>query len=193
MRIPAITIIGPPGAGKGTQSRLLAAYRNIKHISTGDAFRAQKDSPLAQQYAQTLRSGTFFPDEVAMRLIGQEIADRGYTSSDLVVVDGAPRTTAQVSLLDQIVDVRHVISLDSNDQELFAQRVWDRNERDYDRVPESVRTRLEDYVNKTRPVLATYRRSGRTVSSVNPDQSIPAVHAEIVRALKTNPQLVEWF
>lgn len=72
MRFPAVVIIGPPGAGKGTQSSLLAReFSGVGHISTGEALCKQANSPLGLQHAQTLARGDFFPDDVAMQLVRQ--------------------------------------------------------------------------------------------------------------------------
>jgi adenylate kinase len=97
-----IVLMGAPGAGKGTQARLLQERMSLPQISTGDIFRAlaQSDTPLANEVREIQQSGRLIPDEVVIRVV-EERTDRddckfGY------VLDGYPRTTVQAEMLEQL-------------------------------------------------------------------------------------------
>ena len=95
-----IVLMGAPGAGKGTQARLLQERRGLPQISTGDMFRAllKTETPLAGELRPILSAGTLVPDELTMRIVRERTAQgdcrNGY------VLDGFPRTTAQAGMLE---------------------------------------------------------------------------------------------
>ena len=97
-----IVLMGAPGAGKGTQARLLQERRGLPQISTGDMFRAMKqaDTPLGEQLRGILASGALVPDELTIQIVeertGQPDCRDGY------VLDGFPRTTAQAEMLERL-------------------------------------------------------------------------------------------
>jgi len=95
-----IVLMGAPGAGKGTQARLLQEHLNLPQISTGDIFRALKDSqsPLAQEVREIMNKGQLVPDELTIKLVrertSQDDCRFGY------ILDGFPRTPAQAASLE---------------------------------------------------------------------------------------------
>lgn len=97
-----IVLMGAPGAGKGTQARLLRERMSLPQISTGDIFRAlgQSDSPLANEVRVIQQSGKLIPDNVVIRVVeertGTDDCKHGY------VLDGYPRTTVQAEMLEQL-------------------------------------------------------------------------------------------
>jgi len=97
-----IVLMGAPGAGKGTQARLLEERHGLPQISTGDMFRALKnaDTPLAREVQEIMAAGKFVPDEVTIRMVqdrtSQEDCRNGY------ILDGFPRTTAQAEKLEDL-------------------------------------------------------------------------------------------
>jgi adenylate kinase len=97
-----IVLMGAPGAGKGTQARLLQERLHLPQISTGDIFRALKtaDTPLAQEVRDLMERGRLVPDEVTIRVVRERTAKpdckNGY------ILDGFPRTTAQAANLDKL-------------------------------------------------------------------------------------------
>src|SRR5262245_23182522 len=97
-----IVLMGAPGAGKGTQARLLHERLQLPQISTGDIFRALKNAqtPVAQEVRQLMEAGQLVPDELTIRLVRerteQEDCKRGY------ILDGFPRTPAQAASLDKL-------------------------------------------------------------------------------------------
>src|SRR5437879_8889736 len=96
-----IVMLGCPGAGKGTQAKIVAEKYGLKHIATGDLFRAEiaAKTPLGETVADYLRNGTLVPDEVVVKMVASKLdntaAGGGY------VLDGFPRTLEQAQDLDQ--------------------------------------------------------------------------------------------
>jgi adenylate kinase len=97
-----VVLMGAPGAGKGTQARLLQERRGLPQISTGDIFRAlsKSDSPLAEEVRGILAAGRLVPDELVIRLVEERTSRddcrEGY------ILDGFPRTTAQAEMLEKL-------------------------------------------------------------------------------------------
>jgi adenylate kinase len=97
-----IVLIGAPGAGKGTQARLLRERRGLPQISTGDMFREMKtlDTPLAREVQEIMKAGTLVPDEVTYRIVkdrtSRDDCRNGY------VLDGYPRTAVQAEQLEEL-------------------------------------------------------------------------------------------
>jgi adenylate kinase len=95
-----IVLMGAPGAGKGTQARLLQERRGLPQISTGDMFRAllKTETPLAEELRPILSAGTLVPDELTMRIVRERTAHPDCRAG--YVLDGYPRTTAQAEMLE---------------------------------------------------------------------------------------------
>jgi adenylate kinase len=97
-----IVLMGAPGAGKGTQARLLHERLNLPQISTGDMFRALKEAhtPLAAEVRELMAAGQLVPDDVTIRVVeertGRDDCRDGY------ILDGFPRTPAQAAMLDKL-------------------------------------------------------------------------------------------
>ena len=108
-----IVLMGAPGAGKGTQARLLQERLNLPQISTGDMFRAlaESDTPLAQEVRETQAAGKLIPDDLVIRVVQERTrrddCKRGY------VLDGFPRTTAQANMLEKLAaeQEKHIIAI----------------------------------------------------------------------------------
>ena len=98
-----IVMLGPPGAGKGTQAKQLAAVRGIPHVSTGDMLReaVQSGTPLGRRVQAVLDSGRLVSDEIVADLVRERLARADAAAG--VVLDGFPRTVAQAQTLDALV------------------------------------------------------------------------------------------
>jgi len=164
-----LLIMGPPGAGKGTQAKLIAEHYEIPAISTGDIFRAMKtsDTPLARQVRAIMESGGYVSDEITNDIVtdrlGQSDCDAGF------LLDGYPRTLQQVQTLDDYLAETEraldaVLSLVADTDEVVA-RLLRRAEIEgrSDDNEETIRVRLQVYAEQTEPLLEVYRPRGLLV------------------------------
>ncbi|WP_265445911.1 adenylate kinase [Flexivirga meconopsidis] len=157
-----LIILGPPGAGKGTQAELIAKERGIPHISTGDIFRdnIKRETPLGVQVKGILDSGGYVPDEVTNQIVADRLAQDDAKNGFLL--DGYPRTLAQVQALDDLLAkdghaLDAVLELQVDDQEL-VQRLVKRAETSgrADDTEDVIRERQEIYRRETAPLVQTY-------------------------------------
>lgn len=154
-------LLGPPGAGKGTQGDLLARRTGIRHISTGDLFRDAvcAQTPAGLRAEAYLESGELVPDEVVMQLVEEFITSR---AGEHFCFDGFPRTRRQAEAFDALlaqlgIGVSNVIVIQVSD-DIAMERLEGRGRSDDS--PETVRQRLRVYHELTEPLIAYYRRRG---------------------------------
>ena len=164
-----LLIMGPPGAGKGTQAMRIAEHYRIPAISTGDIFRAMKhaDTPLARQVRAIMESGGYVSDEITNDIVQDRLAQGDCVTGFLL--DGYPRTLQQVQTLDDYLaetdrPLHAVISLLADIEEVVA-RLLKRAEIDGrpDDNEETIRVRLQVYAEQTEPLLDLYRSRGLLV------------------------------
>jgi adenylate kinase len=164
-----LLIMGPPGAGKGTQAMRIAEHYGIPAISTGDIFRAMKnaDTPLARQVRAIMESGGYVSDEITNEIVEDRLARPDCQAGFLL--DGYPRTLQQVRTLDDYLaetgrPLDAVISLLADTDEvvvrLLRRAVIDGRSDDNE---ETIRVRLQVYVEQTEPLLEVYRSRGLLV------------------------------
>ena len=183
-----ILLLGAPGAGKGTQGRLLAERLGLPKITTGDILRAavQAGSPLGREAKRYMDEGKLVPDAVILGLIKDELAKA--EAKDGAVFDGFPRTAAQAELVDRTLAERgqrlnHILLLDVSEDEL-VRRLQQRAgiEGRSDDTPEAIRTRLQVYQRDTAPLIAHYAQRGN-VHRVPATGTIEEIATEIKRIL----------
>jgi adenylate kinase len=183
-----LVIMGPPGAGKGTQAKLIAEHYQIPAISTGDMFRAMKtaDTPLARQVREIMESGGYVSDEITNAIVADRLGMDDCAPGFLL--DGYPRTLQQVQTLDDyLADSKRplsaVISLLADTEEVVA-RLLKRAVIDgrADDNEETIRVRLRVYAEQTEPLLEVYRSRGLLVE-VDGLGEIPEVSERIFAAL----------
>jgi adenylate kinase len=161
-----LVILGPPGAGKGTQAARIAGSFGIPAISTGDIFRAniKNETPLGQQVKEVLASGGYVTDEITNAIVRDRLleddAERGF------LLDGYPRTAAQVEALDAILAERDhrldaVLEL-TVDEEAVVQRLLKRaaEQAREDDTEEVIRERQAIYRKETAPLTEIYGARG---------------------------------
>lgn len=162
-----IVLFGPPGAGKGTQSEMIIATYGLRHLSTGDIFRAniKGETELGQLAKRYMDKGELVPDEVTIRMLEAE-ADK-HPDANGFIFDGFPRTTAQAEALDVFLNgkgtmIRCMISLDVPEAELVT-RLVKRGEISgrADDNEETIRKRIAVYNAQTLPVEAYYQHQGK--------------------------------
>ena len=161
-----LVIMGPPGAGKGTQAKVIAERLSIPAISTGDIFRdnAAKATPLGQEAKRYMDAGDYVPDEVTNAMVRSRIAEPD--AADGFLLDGYPRTVAQVAELDSMVEASghqiDAVLVLTVDQEEVIQRLLKRahDEDRADDTEEVIRHRQNVYVEQTAPLIKVYEERG---------------------------------
>ena len=159
-------IIGPPGSGKGTQAERISECLGVVAISTGDIFRAnvKGETPLGIEARGYMDAGDFVPDSVTNLMVRDRLNEADV--QDGFLLDGYPRTTAQVDYLDGILVGRDnrldfVLQLTANDEELVARLLGRAKETGRSDDNEAViRHRLELYHEQTEAVVAKYAGRG---------------------------------
>jgi adenylate kinase len=186
-----LLIMGPPGAGKGTQATRIAEHYRIPAISTGDIFRAMKhaDTPLARQVREIMESGGYVSDEITNEIVKDRLARPDCQQGFLL--DGYPRTLQQVETLDDYLAETNrpldaVISLLADTDEVVA-RLLKRAAIDgrSDDNEETIRVRLQVYTEQTEPLLDVYRTRGVLVE-VNGLGEIDEVSERVFAALEAH-------
>jgi adenylate kinase len=185
--------MGPPGAGKGTQARFVADHFGVPAISTGDIFRANvsQGTPLGVEAKRYMDAGEYVPDEVTNRMVRNRIDEDD--ASPGFLLDGYPRTLAQVTELDGMIgftghklDAVVVLTVDSEElvQRLLQRAVTDGRADDTEDV---IRRRQEVYLEQTAPLIDVYRERGILVE-VDGMGDVDDVTARIFAALDEIPQ-----
>jgi adenylate kinase len=183
-----LLIVGPPGAGKGTQAKLIAATFGIPAISTGDIFRdnIKNGTELGKQVQSIVSTGAYVPDSLTNEIVRDRLLQDDAASGFLL--DGYPRTTEQVAELDRILDeagtsldavVLLVADTDEVVQRLLKRAVDQGREDDTEDV---IRHRQDVYHEQTEPVIALYRERG-LVAEVDGLGSVDDVAARVTAAL----------
>ncbi len=186
-----IVILGPPGAGKGTQGKLISAEALIPHINTGDMFRAEvaAESDLGRRIRAVLDSGDLVPDEVTIEVVRVRLAQEDTTEG--FVLDGFPRTLAQAEALDRVLEeidrgeLSVVLDFQVSD-EIAVERLLRRagQESRSDDTRETIQHRLDVYHDKSEPLVGYYRNKGILVG-IHADRSVDAVFAEVQQVLES--------
>jgi len=180
-----LLFIGPPGAGKGTQSVKVAERLGIPHVSTGEMFRdhVAARTDLGKQVEAIMTAGDYVPDEMTVAMLAERIAQpdaaRGF------ILDGFPRTPGQVESLDHLLGedgLDHVVVFEVDEEELIS-RLMDRGRADDSEA--TIRNRFKVYMEQTQPLLDIYGERGLTVS-VDGIGDVDEVTERIVAALEAS-------
>jgi adenylate kinase len=194
-----LILLGPPGAGKGTQALRLVAKYGLVQLSTGDMLRAavKAGTPIGRQVKEIMDGGRLCPDDIVVKIVADRIeqpdARKGF------ILDGFPRTVPQAQALDRMLEQRG-IALDAVielrvDEDALLKRIESRVAETKargealraDDNPEVLRQRLDAYRAQTAPLIDYYRKQN-VLRTVNGMALIPDVTAAIDKALPSGPR-----
>ncbi len=183
-----LLVLGPQGAGKGTQAQRISSEYGLPHVSTGDMFRAEQaaGTDFGRRVGEIMQKGELVPDELTIAMIesrlGQEDARAGF------VLDGFPRNLAQAEALDTMLGgigraLDAILFFDVPD-EVGMERALNRSatEGRADDTRDVIAKRLDIYHSDTEPVVEHYRTTGKLVP-LHAGRTVEEVWAEIEQAL----------
>jgi len=183
-----LLVLGPQGAGKGTQGKRISEEYGIPHVATGDMFRAAiaAGTELGRQVEPIYTSGGLIPDEITIAMIRERLSEADAQGG--FVLDGFPRNLAQAEALDEMLGgigrgLDAILFFDVPD-EVGMERALRRAELEGrpDDTPEVIGRRLAIYHAETEPIVEHYRATGKLVP-LHAQRSIDEVWAEIQDAL----------
>ena len=179
-----IILFGPPGAGKGTQSKYLVHKLNNFQVSTGDILRDEikKNSVIGQQIISNMNEGKFVSDEIVNSLIEKLMLDP--RKKDKLIFDGYPRSFSQAKYLDLLLNnsnqkIDHIFFLNVN-KDTIIERIEKRKtlENRSDDNTDTILKRYDTYMETTRPVLNYYSKN-LNFHEINGTQEIDQITKEI--------------
>ena len=180
-----LILTGPPGAGKGTQAKLLAKRLGIPQIATGDILReaVASGSELGQRVKAIMERGDLVPDEVVIEIVEERLAREDCVPG--FILDGFPRTREQAEALERLLgrarrEPVRVVSLEVP-EEVLRQRILERGQGRADDTEETIATRLVVYRQQTAPVLDHFRSSLLEIDGVG---SVEEINSRIVQAIE---------
>jgi adenylate kinase len=191
MKYRTILLFGAPGAGKGTQGKILGTIPNFYHFACGEVFRhLTPDSELGRIFLDYSGRGQLVPDEPTVRLWREHIEaatrDGSFNPAhDTLVLDGIPRSPGQVKILEEVLDVRLLLYLTCSDMDKMIARLQRRALRE-NRLDDAniavIRQRLEVFDRESKPVVDCYGPD--RVQRIDSTQSPIAVLRDILWAIE---------
>jgi adenylate kinase len=183
-----LLVLGPQGAGKGTQAKRISAEYGIPHVSTGDMFRAlDVSTELGRKVKAIMDTGELVPDEVTIAMIKDRLTRPD--AQDGFVLDGFPRNLAQADALDAMLSgigrgLDAILFFNVPD-DVGLERALKRAELEgrSDDTPEVIAKRLDVYHSETEPIVEHYRATGKLVP-LHAERSIAEVWDEISKTLQ---------
>lgn len=182
-----LIFLGPPGAGKGTQAKILADYLNIPHISTGEILRKakQEGTPVGLQAKAYMDRGDLVPDSVLQELVRERLQQNDAQTQGWIL-DGFPRTLGQANFLEILLpEIKQTCDLAINitvADEILVGRLAKRAELEgrSDDTEEVIRNRLIVYSQETAPLIDFYQKSSSTtLVTVDGDRSLEVITDEL--------------
>lgn len=190
MRYRTILLFGAPGAGKGTQGKILGSNPGFFHCACGDVFRSlTPDTPLGRVFLEYSRRGELVPDEQTVKLwcqyiVGVTHAGRFHPESDSLVLDGIPRCIRQAEILEETLDIESIIYLHCTQQQKLIERMQRRalrENRPDDAKLEVIENRLRTYEHETEPLLNFYGKD--LVHRIDATQAIQEVSRHVLSSV----------
>ena len=167
-KLKTVLLFGQPGVGKGTQGKILGSVPGFVHLATGDMFRGlDRESALGQEFLKYSTQGLLVPDELTCLFWQQYVqglidTNQYKPDSDLLLLDGIPRSIEQIKILEEHIEVLRVIHLICDDQDALVERMQkraDQQGRPDDADEGVIRRRFKVYHDETRPVLEHFDQS----------------------------------
>lgn len=183
-----LLVLGPQGAGKGTQGARISSEYGVPHVATGDMFRTAiaAGSELGRRVAPILAAGELVPDELTVALIAERLGEPD--AAEGFVLDGFPRNEAQADALDTMLRgigrrLDAILFFDLPDA-VAIERMRKRADAEgrVDDTPDVIARRLEIYHSETEPIVEHYRATAKLVQ-LHADRPIDEVWAEVQQAL----------
>ncbi len=188
---PSILIIGAPGAGKGTQGKVLGTIPRFFHCACGDLFRSlDTRTELGQQFVEFSSKGELVPDELTINLWKVQVDNWIETylykpDIDIMVLDGIPRNVRQANILSDYLEVHRVIHLTCPNREELARRMRKRALKDNrydDASDEVIAHRIDTYEKETRPLIEHYEGKVSEIDATKQHvEVLGGIIAEIVK------------
>jgi adenylate kinase len=190
LKYRTILLFGAPGAGKGTQGKILGAIPNYFHCACGDVFRnLTLDSPIGREFIEYSSRGELVPDEPTVE-VWQRFVDNStrvgsfHPDRDTLVLDGIPRNVHQAEMLKDTLDVRAIYYLRCKNMKKMVERLQRRALRENrldDANLEVIKHRLKTYERESKPVLNYYGKA--LVHNIDSDQPSAKVLSDILRSV----------
>ena len=185
-----VVLMGAPGAGKGTQAKLLQKALGLPQVATGDLFRhnLKNETELGKLAKTYMDKGELVPDEVTVAMVRDRLSQPDCASG--AILDGFPRTPAQADALEELLKAFNgrinVVPFIDVDQEVLIQRLLKRAELEgrADDNEETIRVRMRVYREQTEPLLAYYQEKG-LLEKVDGEQSIEEVQADLQALIRS--------
>lgn len=178
-----LVLLGPPGAGKGTQAALISDKLSVPHISTGDLFRANigEGTPLGIEAKQYMDAGELVPTDVTARMVESRLEEADAQNGFLL--DGFPRTVEQAEILTALLEKKD-LALDGVlnfqvDEDVVVERMLARGRADDNE--ETIRTRLRVYRDETAPLIDHYAGA---IINVDAQGEVEEINARVMEALQ---------
>ena len=186
-----LIFFGPPGAGKGTQAKLIADHFNIPHLSTGDILRSRllNDDELGIKLKKIIDSGQLVSDSILNEIVLNRIENQDCCKG--FILDGYPRTKHQAKFLESVfinkkMEINKIIELDV-DTKTIINRIKSRSniEKREDDKEEVIDTRMNKYLSETKPLFDYYKGEHTDIYLViDGNQEIDQIKADILKNLK---------
>ncbi len=183
---PCVVLVGPPGAGKGTQGQHLAVHFDVAHFSTGELMRAaaEQESLIGFQARVFMDSGRLVPDHVVLDVLAERLATVGGQTRGFIL-DGVPRTLGQARSLEELLGARPIdVVIELVVCEATSLTRLQHRGRDDD-SPAALRRRYADYSAVTRPMTAWYRHR-HPVWRIDGERPAAEITAELIHRLQAH-------
>ncbi len=184
-----IIFFGPPGAGKGTQAKIISNYLNVPHLSTGDILRTRilQEDDLSKNLKEIMSSGRLVSDEILNKIVNEKLND----CNDGFILDGYPRTLDQSNFLNNYLmqsrcSLDFIFNIDIS-FDVLKDRILKRSEeedRDDDNI-NALETRYAKYMEETKPVSEEYKQNNSSIFyEINGRNQIQEITSEIIKILE---------